>query len=290
MGTILKVTLAIHVLLAISIAQDTDTVLVEDYSFGSFKRATRIVSSIKGKIYVIDADKNQLILIGEDNKQKESVGGFGWSDGSFDMPTGVATDGVNIYASDYGNHRIQRFDRNLNYISSLYTRDTADISYRFGYPMDIALSEFGDLFVIDGENLRVLKFSSLHFYERSFGDINSGKGKLDNPIRLVVTTSRIFVGETNRIAVFDYFGNYLGCIGEGIVNNLCGFTMLSDGLLAVSNEKLWWFSKDGELNKTSSLKYIITSEHLEKIQDVAFDGKRLLILTPQKILVFKSNR
>jgi hypothetical protein len=268
-------------------AQLVDSVLVEDYSIGSFQRATRIVPGTNGTIYILDADENKVSLFSNLQDVPRTIGGFGWSSSSFDKPTGVATDGVNIYISDFGNHRIQRFDRDLNYISSLSTRDTSDVISRFGYPLDVALSEFGDMFILDGENIRVMKFNAQSSFERAFGDINAGKGKLQNPMRLVATNSRIFVGEKNKVIVYDYFGNYLGSIGEGIINNLNGFTMLTNGLLVASNDTIWWFTREGALQRSSSLNNIISGERIDQIQDVACNGKRLFILSPHKIHVFK---
>jgi hypothetical protein len=245
------------------------------------------VPGTNGTIYILDADENKVSLFSNLQDVPKTIGGFGWSSSSFDKPTGVATDGVNIYISDFGNHRIQRFDRDLNYISSLSTRDTSDVISRFGYPLDVALSEFGDMFILDGENIRVMKFNAQSSFERAFGDINAGKGKLQNPTRLVATNSRIFVGEKNKVIVYDYFGNYLGSIGEGIINNLNGFTMLTNGLLVASNDTIWWFTREGALQRSSSLNNIISEERIDQIQDVACNGKQLFILSPHKIHVFK---
>ena len=268
-------------------AQPVDSLPVEEYSVGSFERATRLFAGTQGAIYVLDADQNKIFVFADITQPPKSIGGFGWSAGSFDKPTGIATDGINIYVSDYGNHRIQRFDRNLNYLSSFSTRDTSDTFSRFGYPLDVALSELGDLFILDGENLRVLKFNPQNFFERSFGDINAGKGKLQNPIKLVVTTSRIFVGEQTRIVVFDYFGNYLSSIGDGIVSGLTGFAMSDNVLLLASPDTLWQFSQEGVFQKLIPRSHLVTGEHIERIQDVACSGRRLFILSPQRLHIFK---
>jgi hypothetical protein len=265
-----------------------DLILVEERIIGPFERATHIFASKQGTVYVLDADQNKIFMFSNITQTPKSIGGFGWSAGSFDKPTGIATDGINVYVSDYGNHRIQRFDRNLNYISSFSTRDTSDqTSMRFGYPLDVALSEFGDLFILDGENLRVLKFNPQRFFERSFGDINSGSGKLQHPIRLVVTTSRIYVGEQSRIVVFDYFGNYLGSIGDGAVSALSGFALLENDFIVASNDTLLWFSQDGLLQKSIPLSHIISGEPIGRIQDIAFIKNQLYILSPRRIHIFK---
>jgi len=268
-------------------AQPADTALVEDFAVGSFQRATRIEIGTQGKIFILDADENNISLFSNLQNPPITIGGFGWSTSSFDKPTGAATDGVNVYISDFGNHRIQRFDRNLNYISSLSTRDTSDVHSRFGYPLGVALSEFGDLFVLDGENFRVLKFNPQGLFERAFGDLNAGKGKLQNPVKLMAASSRVYVGEKNRIVEFDYFGNYLGSMGDGILNDLQGFTISVNGLIAASSSTIWWFTRDGEFQKVSSVSHILAGERFDQIQDVACDGKQLYFLSPHRIHVFR---
>jgi hypothetical protein len=271
-------------------AQSVDTIPIEEYSFGSFDRATRISSGPQGVIYVLDADQNKVYVFSDIAQAPKWIGGFGWSAGSFDRPTGITSDGINMYVSDYGNHRIQLFDRALNYISSFCTRDTSDAASRFGYPLDVSLSELGDLFVLDGENLRVLKFTPQNFFERSFGEVNSGKGKLQKPIKLAVTSSQIIVCEQTRAVVFDYFGNYIRSIGDAVVSGLTGFTPLENGLLLVSRDTLWWFSLEGVFQKTIPLNYLITGERIENIQDITRIGKRLFILSPRRIHVFKMDQ
>jgi hypothetical protein len=271
-------------------AQPADSIPVEEYSVGSFEQATHIFTGTQGTIYILDADQNKIFVFANITQPPKSVGGFGWSGGSFDKPTGVATDGIQIYVSDYGNHRIQLFDRNLNYLSSFYTRDSSDAFARFGYPLDIALSELGDFFILDGENIRVLKFNPQNYLERSFGDINSGKGRLQNPIRLVVATSRIFVGEQRRIVVFDYYGNYLSSIGDGVVTGLTGFALSDNVFYLASHDTLWQFSQQGVLQKVIPRSHLITGEHIVRIQDIACNGQRLFILSPQRLHVFRTDK
>ena len=281
------IAVCLFTLLSSASSQPVDSVFVEDYSVGTFLRATRIMVGTQGTIYVLDADENKVSLFSNLQDAPKTLGGFGWSSSSFDKPTGVATDGVNIYVSDFGNHRIQRFDREFNYISSLSTRDTSDISSRFGYPLDIALSEIGDLFILDGENIRVMKFNSQGSFERAFGDINAGKGKLQNPMKLMATNYRIYVGDKNKILVYDYFGNYLGSVGDGILSNLTGFTILKNGLIAASNDSIWWFTREGIFQKKSSLSHIISGDRIDQIQDIAWKGDQLFILSQHRMHIFK---
>jgi hypothetical protein len=287
MGAILALTACLSILPSYSCGQSADTVLIEDFSIGSFQRARRIDVRQDGSVYVIDSDGNMVYQYLNLSDPPRVLGGFGWGTTTFDKPTGISTDGVNIYISDYGNHRIQRFDRYFNYISSLSTRDTSDALLRFGYPLDVAISELGDLFLIDGENIRILKFNQMFFLERSFGDINAGRGRLQNPVKLLVTASRIYVGERTRIVTYDYFGNYIGEIGKGIISDLNGFSVFADEYMAASKDTIWWFSQNGALKKTIPLSSLISGEPIEQIQDIDCKYKKIFILSAKRIHIYE---
>ena len=96
---------------------------------------------IYGNIFALDEGRNTLTLFSDDYVKLRDVGGPGWEDDQFDLPRGLwARNGIDVFVADYGNHRIQRFDRNLNFVSSLFTRDNTNPEERFGYPTDVALS------------------------------------------------------------------------------------------------------------------------------------------------------
>jgi hypothetical protein len=102
--------------------------------------------------------------------------------------------------------------------------------------MDVELSSQGELFCLDGENHRVLKLDVLGNPQLSFGDFDSGEGRLAGPRRLLVTdTGRIYVSdeEQHRIVVFDIHGNYLHHLGEDILDRPSGMAWLSPATLIV---------------------------------------------------------
>jgi hypothetical protein len=264
-----------------------ETTLVEEYSIGEFQRATRIVIGMQGSVFILDSDQNKIIRYNDLKALPISIGGYGWLGGSFDDPDGIATDGINIYVSDYGNHRIQRFDRDLNYISSLHTRDTSEAGCRFGYPIDIALSESGDLFIIDGENVRILKFNPLYSCERKFGDINSGEGKLNQPIKLIASENCLFAAERERIVMFYYFGNFIGSLVKGIVSGIKGFALDGEEIIIASKDTLWWLSLKGILQRTLPVNFLLTGDKIGQVQDIAVRSDRVFILSPAKLHIFK---
>ncbi|MGB2868608.1 MAG: NHL repeat-containing protein [Bacteroidota bacterium] len=279
-------TVAAAILSTISLqGASRDTLLREEYSFGSFEKATRVIVGPQGWMYVADEGKNTISLIRRPGDAAVEIGGFGWSQGTFDKPTGLATDGLNLYVSDQGNHRVQRFDRNLNFLSSLSTRDTAFSQARFGYPMGVAISPMGDLFILDMENVRVVKFTANSQYERTFGDMSSGGRKLRNPRALRVENGRVFVGESDRILVFDYYGNYMRTIGEGSFTNLQGFDVGAEGIVVAEENTLEWLTLDGEYRLRTEIPSILSETPIGPVRDVVLNGGRLYLLDGHHLVV-----
>jgi hypothetical protein len=209
-----------------------------------------------------------------------TVGGYGWSSTTFDQPTGLATDGLNLYVADRGNHRLMRFDRSLNFISSFVTRDTSLFAARFGFPLGVALSRLGDLFVLDGENLRVVKFAASMQYERSFGDIDDQRSKLRQPIKILLSPAdHVFVLESDRLLEFDYFGHALRTIGSGSFQDAKGFCFFHGGIIVVTSTKLWWFDDRGDLLRAIGTADILSESPISALEDLAADTDGLLLLT-----------
>lgn len=267
-----------------------DTLLVEQKAVGSFQRATRLITNPQGWIYVLDSERNLVVLLKDNEEPSSTVGGYGWSSTTFDEPTGLATDGLNLYVSDHGNHRLERFDRSLNYISSFSTRDTSLLAARFGYPLGVALSRLGELFVLDGENLRVVKFTAGMQYERSFGDIDDQRARLREPIKILASSDdRVYVLEPDRLLEFDYFGHYLRVIGSGMLHDARGFCIVSGGVVVVTPEMLHWFNDRGDLVREFRAGEILSGSPIGPMEDVAAVSNRLFVLTSTRLHVFQVN-
>ena len=207
--------LFIQILLLFPPAQGTQSAVAQVVPAIS---GTRLSVDVNGNLYVINAEANILRLYSPAFVPRREVGGQGWGDNQFDHPSGVwARNGIDVFVADYGNHRIQRFDRSLNFVASFSTRDNDNPDQRFGYPTDVAVSPLGDLFLCDGENSRILKVDRFSQVERTFGGFDAGKGRLENPGAVQVgPRDQIFIVDGARIVVFDYFGNYTGMVGEGL--------------------------------------------------------------------------
>lgn len=189
-------------------------VLILLLSFGSFADAVDLDADIEGNLYVLDAGRDLMIKYSPSGDSLAAVGGFGRGAESFDRPVAVyARRGTDIFVADHNNHRIQRFDRRLDYVTTIRTRDDPDDRIRFGYPLDVAVSRQGEVHVLDGENRRVIVFDHTGRFVRSFGDLSDGEGRMTDPRGLELDDDdNVYLLDAGRIKVYDPFGGWIGHI------------------------------------------------------------------------------
>ena len=181
--------------------------------------ATRIDVDVLGNVFALDARAGTLTLYDRGMQIVTQTGGPGWEDGRFDDPAGLwARNGLDVYVADFGNHRVQRFDRSLAFVSSLSTRDSQNPRERFGYPADVALSRLGELFICDTENSRIAKLSAQNQVETAFGDFGGGRGRLSRPTQVEIGPGEtVVVLDAPRVVIFDSFGNFVSTLPEPLL-------------------------------------------------------------------------
>jgi DNA-binding beta-propeller fold protein YncE len=212
-------------------------------------RGTSIDVDVTGTLYVLDADANTLVAMDREGRPVARIGGAGWESSRFDRPSGLwARNGLDIVVADYGNHRVQRFDKTLSFVSELATRESDKSVERFGYPADVALSRFGDLYVCDGENVRIVKFGAQSVYERAFGGIDAGPGRLRAPVQVEPgPRDRVYVLDQQRVLIYDPFGNYLGRLGEAILRAPSAIFADDAGAVVVDGDSTFVFGGEDQL-------------------------------------------
>jgi hypothetical protein len=165
----------------------------------------------------------------------------GSAPGQCKIPRGVATNPAtgDIYVADQSNHRIQQFTAWGALIRSWGSRGSAPGQFEF--PQGIAIDSSGDVYVVDWENWRVQKFDSKGNFLLMFGgEVNKttsanvctaasgdtcgvgiqgtadgffGALKVGSYIA-VSPTGKIYVGDQNRIQVFNASGVFLESIAQ----------------------------------------------------------------------------
>jgi DNA-binding beta-propeller fold protein YncE len=105
-------------------------------------------------------------------------GSQGVGNGQFNSPTGVAVDSLgNVYAADYGNHRIQKFNPNGNYITQW---SSPGDSY---FAQSVAVDPAGNIYVVANETT-IKKFDPkgnlITAWENSFNCLGRGQIATDS--------------------------------------------------------------------------------------------------------------
>jgi DNA-binding beta-propeller fold protein YncE len=181
-----------------------------------FQNATAAAADQFQNVYVIESSGNSLIKLSSNGDSLRAVSGFGSGQYQFNGPVDIDARLTNsVFIADKFNHRIIQYSKDLNYVSTLYTRENSQPAQRFGYPNAVASDDGGNIYVADGENKRIVKFRPDHSFERSFGgysDATRPEAVLTNPTDLAVDRNQHLIVLDNggtSLAEYDNLGNFL---------------------------------------------------------------------------------
>ncbi|HBC76111.1 MAG: hypothetical protein A2008_04890 [Candidatus Wallbacteria bacterium GWC2_49_35] len=199
--------------------------------FGSPGRLSGLLSGPAG--LAADADGNIFVCdCGNDRIQKfdpaghfiYEFGSFAWDEkntspnnigvsnaASFNEPVSVAVTPKNIFVSERGNNRIQKFDRDANFV--LAFGGEGKTLGRLNAPLGIACDRSNYVWACDSKNDRVQKFDANGNYMLEIGGFGYGSGKFNEPVDIGIDSkSNIYVLDAGnrRITGFDEYGNILG--------------------------------------------------------------------------------
>ncbi|MEJ5305088.1 MAG: NHL repeat-containing protein [Ignavibacteria bacterium] len=239
------------------------------------------INENKNFIILISNETNEVIKINLDGEIQKIIGGFGWGESQFDYPSSITSTAIEIYVADFNNHRIQRFDHNLNFISSLSSSD----NIKFEYPISITLSSKGDLYILDSKNKKVLKINSFKKLERVFGNYESGNVILAEPKLIKLDSSqRIYVLDKDQILVFDEFGSFIKKIPipEKLKNEIVDFQVYQNSIYFLTERNLYEFKN--ELTQIFIDNEIIGNSKLKKFE---IRLNKIYLLTDRGILICK---
>jgi hypothetical protein len=253
-------------------------------TIGSFKNASSFYINPAGYIYITDLGTNEVTALDTTGLILKLIGGYGWRESAFDNPTDVYADALKVYVADKNNHRIQRFDKNLNYITQISTRDTEIEEERFGYPLSATMSNQGDVFILDSENSRVVKFDIFGNFIQNFGGYDYGDYALQQPRQLAISSqNNLFVIDGKQVIIFDQYGNGVGKISGD--NEFRSIRIIFNWLTITTDERI--FIANLNFPKLE-LKEIIIEDRLENISLISafIFNKKLYVLSKKEILVF----
>jgi hypothetical protein len=233
-----------------------------------------------GNIYVLDREKNTLCQYDKNLKLVREIGGEGWEGERFDRAAGLwARNGIDVYVADYGNHRIVRFDRSLNFVSSFSTRESDNPDERFGYPSDVAVSRLGELYICDTENSRILRVDRQNNVAGSFGGFGAGKGRLLAPLQIEVSPQdAVYVVDGKRIVIFDVFGNFTGVLAGGVIHDPRALWSDQHGVLVIDGEMLYCFDEHQRPICSLAVATVLGNDRV-KVRSIAVSGDLIYLLT-----------
>ncbi|HJW19068.1 MAG TPA: 6-bladed beta-propeller, partial [Candidatus Nitrosotalea sp.] len=135
--------------------------------------------------------------------------------GQFAFPQGVSIDSSgNVYVTDLGNRRVEKFDNNGNFLSTFGTKGSGD--GQFNAPVGIAVNN-GSIYVLDNARNDIQKFDMTGKFVTKWGGQGSNPGQFLLPQGVAVDPSGdVYVVDTgnSRVEKFDSNGTYLQSIGQ----------------------------------------------------------------------------
>ena len=243
---------------------------------GQFSRPTAIAEYPNGRFYVgTDSGNHRVLFVAANGVVFRTIGGFGFDDGRFNTPLGVAMDSSLVYVADTLNRRVQLFNLQGQHVFTLGSPLTGAFSIpgggsgTFGAPSAIAVQSTGAgsrVYVSDsgslsgaGSTVHVFDvtpsaFSPLGFfaaYRGSFGSFGDGDLEFNRPSALALDAAgRLYVADSGnhriqRVSV-SVSGGAVSAVMEaafgsgpvpdsGNFYNPLGIDLAADGRVAVAD-------------------------------------------------------
>ena len=201
------------------------------------------------------------VSIYDNGKKISSFGCHGSGDGEFIHPRGVAIDSDgNIFVSDEGNSRLQKFTSKGVFMSSAGNEGTGPLEFSTPSGIGYNLND-QKLYVADTRNCRIQVLNSDLSFSHFIGSKGTEQGKLANPWDIAFDRSGCgYVADTSnhRIQVFTAKGYFLYSItgngnGKGEFKSPSSVAVDEDGTLYIAdlkNDKIVAYTTDGDFKAT----------------------------------------
>jgi DNA-binding beta-propeller fold protein YncE len=176
----------------------------DDYGHGKLAMPMGLDVDKQGNLYVFDAKIKQIMVYNRDGKFQRAIG----DPDKFARPAGIAVnpEGTRIYAVDIGGsssneHKVLVFDaKSGEHLFDIGKRGTGP--GEFNLPRDAVVAPDGSVYVVDGGNFRVEKFTADGKFISTFGAIGRQMGQFSRPKEAAVDSAG------NIYVVDAAFGNF----------------------------------------------------------------------------------
>ena len=186
--------------------------------------------------YVVDQGNNRIVKLLADNSFNEENGGYGLGINGLTHPVAIESDGgINFFILDQGNNRIVRSNYNLVFSDEVRFNSNPDLELA-GKISDIALSRFGNMYLVDPDNLKVIMLDKDYAREQ---ELFPAGGFVRCTLASTSDDGSVYVYDRDRdtIYVFDSFGNAKASIELGDTGILGGFIIHNGMIIATDKER-----------------------------------------------------
>lgn len=177
------------------------------------------VAANESAVYIVDNNNFRIVKLDSKGKfnlewGKRGDGNGEFSFGFYDM-AGIAVNAEGeVYVVDSYNQRIQKFDKNGNFILKWGSAGSSE--GQFNIPSGIAIDKLGNVYIADTFNQRIQKFNSTGVFISSFGGQGSNAGQFNQPNGLTIDSqNNLYVADrlNDRVQKFDLSGRFISQFG-----------------------------------------------------------------------------
>lgn len=248
--------------------------------WGEFEDAVSLSIAPNGSAYVADKHSAKIYWFSFQKKKIHSFGGSGWGDYSFDTPVDImATFLLELYVVDANNRRVQQFDRSLNFVQT-YDENLDERTVGKFLPRSVAVSRFGNIFILETDGHRVIKLNTRKQVERIFGTVGDGKGRLQAPLDLCITPDgKVLVLDDYKVKIFDEYGNFISSIMLADDIEWKSISSYANGFLVTALHQINLYSGENAVLTEIPIKNILSLQGENLLSDAAIVDSTLYVLT-----------
>lgn len=177
---------------------------------GKLRKPINMTIDADGAKYVTDTDREQVIMYDPNDRY---VAAFG-EPGQF-KPIDVAVQGDRLYVTDAMNHKVHVLDKRSG--ESLLTfGEAGSAPGQLFHPTNLAITEEGQILVVDTTNFRVQRFTADGEFVQEFGGQGVVPGRFARPKGIAIDREdHIYVTDAafNNVQIFDEKGGALMFFG-----------------------------------------------------------------------------
>jgi len=197
-------------------------------------RPTGVVADNFGNIYFLDSGNDRIVNLDDEYRAIREGGGFGSDGGLLSAPKYLTVDNnLNVVISDAGNQRLSVYDNHLNFAYMIELKDD-DNPFKFGRPAGILVTDFGEKWIADPENSRLIIFNHLDQFDRFIGTVDLYADLFRQP-------TAVCKGRGNEVVVADSENGSIFVFNNGLLENEFGYDYLlhATGIVCDKDNRVW---------------------------------------------------